>query len=61
MASNFALRDLREAATKLLHRVTLEREDSVELDKLEELSLRNLMQPAMAWSHACRGILLNFF
>ena len=61
MAANFALRDLREAATKLLHRVTIEREDSIVANELGELSLRNLMGPSMAWSHACRGILIEFF
>ena len=61
MAANFALKDLREAATKLLHRVTIEREDSDDGQGLSEASLRNLMNPALAWSHTCRSILIPYF
>ena len=61
VATNFALRDLREAATKLLHRVTIERDNSEDGYQLDKNSLRNLMGPAIIWSQTCRSILIPFF
>ena len=61
MVTNHALRDLREAATKLKHRVDLERGNSVDGSTLSEESLKALMSPAIVWSQTCRSILIDFF
>ncbi|MDA8530358.1 hypothetical protein N9K54_03405 [Candidatus Poseidonia alphae] len=61
MVTNHALRDLREAATKLKHRVDLEHGISDDGSTLSEESLKALMSPAIVWSQTCRSILIDFF